>query len=220
MAETRNVTMPSRIRKLARPIPKAAPLQIRPLPTVRPAIRRVNSSSIRNAACPTPRKTILGNSRTGLHTRQVRRHAAWRTPRNVILGNSRTGLLTRRPRRNGACLTTRKTILASSLAGLRIQARHNTITWRARSPVRRTSSTRNPAPRSTRAPRTLRRKLRVARTRPRNNMRLRRTPGHRLQVGLVSKAFRSEPRRRVSRTLSHPLPAPTTEGITVAAADG
>jgi hypothetical protein len=51
-------------------------------------------------------------------------------------------------------------------------------------------------------------------------MRLRRTLGHSLQVGLDSKVFRSDPLRKVSRTLIQALPATTTERITVAAADG
>jgi len=51
-------------------------------------------------------------------------------------------------------------------------------------------------------------------------MRLRRSLGHSLQVGLDSKVFRSDPLRKVSRTLIQALPATTTERITVAAADG
>jgi hypothetical protein len=50
-------------------------------------------------------------------------------------------------------------------------------------------------------------------------MRLRRTLGS-LQVSLDSKVFRSDPLRKVSGTLIQALPATTTEGITVAAADG
>ena len=51
-------------------------------------------------------------------------------------------------------------------------------------------------------------------------MRLRRTLGHSLQVGLDSKVFRSDPLRKVSRTLIQALPATTTERITAVAADG
>ena len=182
-------------------------------------IRRPQHST----AYRTTRKTTRDSSPIGHHTRP-RRNVACRIPHKTILGNSPTGLRIRRPRRNAACRTTRKAILTSSLTGLRIQARHNTLTWRARRRVRRTIRTLNPVPRTARAPRTLHRWLRAASMRPHNNMRLRRTPAvplrHSLQVGLVSKAFRSDPLRKISRTMTHPLPAATTEGITVAAADG
>src|SRR6266481_2088714 len=156
--------------------------------------------------------------------RPPRHKAGYRTTRKAILASSLTGHDIRRPQHSTAYRTTRKAIRTSSLTGLRIQARHNTLTWRARRRVRRTIRTLNPVPRTARAPRTLHRWLRAASMRPHNNMRLRRTPAvplrHSLQVGLVSKAFRSDPLRKISRTMTHPLPAATTEGITVAAADG
>lgn len=191
--------MPSRIRKLTRPIPKAGPLPTSRPRTVRPAVHCVNSSSIHSAAYRTTRKATRGSSPTGLRTR-------------------------RRPRHNTAHRPTCKTILASSLTGHRIRRpSRNTITLCASSQVRCSIKAHKPVPRSARTPRTLRRRLQAVSTQLRSSMRPRRTPdvplGHSLQVGLVSKAFRNDPLRKVSRTPTHALPAATAEGITVAVAD-
>jgi hypothetical protein len=88
----------SRIHKITRLAHRVAPVLTSLLRTGRPALPRVNSSSIQNAAHRTIYKTILGSSLTGLRIRP-RRNAAHRTIYKTALGSSPIGLRIR-PRRN------------------------------------------------------------------------------------------------------------------------
>jgi len=216
---TLNAITHSRIRKITKPAHRAAPVPTNRSRTVRPAMPRVNSSSIRNAAHRTIRKTILGSSPTGLRIRP-RRNATHRTIRKTILGSSPTGLRIR-PRRNAAHRTIRKTIFGSLPTGLRIRLLCNAIVWRARHQVRRPIRTRNPVPRSDRAPRMLNGRFQPSSTQLHSSIRPRRTPAgrlrHSMQVRLDSKVFRSDPLRKVGLAPTHALRAATTLEITVTA---